>query len=199
MPGRNGENDLVASQGLEDERPLPAAGAHDPELDLARGDALDHGLGVPDGEGDVELGMPALELAEEERDEVGAGPGGRTDGERAGEPAAVGGGDVFDQLLFELEHALGAPVQPHPRLGRLDAPAGAVEKLLPEALLERAHLQADCGLRHPEPLGRLREAPPLDDRAEGRKLSRVHKENLYLDSACGGSPATRPPLSLRKP
>ena len=46
------------------------------------------------------------------------------------------------------------------------------------ALLERADLEADRGLRHAELLGRLREAPALDDGAEGGELLRVHKNTL---------------------
>ena len=55
------------------------------------------------------------------------------------------------------EQPLRAAVEPKPGLGRLDPPPGAVEELRPEPLLERAHLQADRRLRHPEPLSRLRE------------------------------------------
>ena len=87
-------------------------------------------------------------------------------------------GDLADDLLLEREQPLGAAVEPDPGLGRLDAPAGAVEQLRPEPLLERPHLQLDRGLRHPEPLGGLRERPPLDDLAECLQLPRVH--NTYL-------------------
>ena len=54
----------------------------------------------------------------------------------------------------------------------------SLEQRLAQPLLERPDLEADGGLRHPEPLGRLREALALDDHAEGRQLARVHKQSL---------------------
>src|SRR5207248_3865698 len=92
-------------------------------------------------------------------------------------------------------------VEQQARLGRLDAPAGAVEEPLPEPLLERANLEAHRRLRDAEPLGRLREAPALDDRAEGRELPRVHKDTLSAECACpirsrGGAPSSRRPEAL---
>ena len=84
-------------------------------------------------------------------------------------------GDLVEQLPLEREHALRAPVETVARLGRLHAPARAVEQLLPEALLERADLLADRRLRDAEPLSRLGEALALDDGAERRQLARVHK------------------------
>ena len=71
--------------------------------------------------------------------------------------------------------------QPQAGLGRLDAAAGAVEQLGAEALLERPHLERDGRLGDAEPLGRLREAPPFDDRAEGGKLACIHKRTLSQD------------------
>ena len=112
--------------------------------------------------------MLALELAEQERDDRAARAGGGADRERAAELARLALGELLDQLLLELEHPLRAAVEREPGLGRLDAAAGAVEQLLSEPLLERAHLQADRGLRDAEALGRLREALELDDGAEGR-------------------------------
>ena len=76
------------------------------------------------------------------------------------------------------QHALRAAVEREPGLGRLDAAARAVEQLAAEPLLERPDLEADRRLRHPEPLGRLREALPLDDGAERRELPRVHKRYI---------------------
>src|SRR5205814_929077 len=86
-----------------------------------------------------------------------------------------------DQLLLQLRQPLRAAVEREPGLGRLDAAAGAVEQPAVEALLERAHLQADGRLRDAEPLRRLREALQLDDRAERSKLARVHKESLSAE------------------
>ena len=74
--------------------------------------------------------------------------------------------------------------EPQPGLGRLDPAPGAVEQLRPEPLLERPHLQRDGRLRDAEPLGRLREAPPLDDGAECGELARVHKRILSQDREC---------------
>ena len=74
--------------------------------------------------------------------------------------------EVGEELVLDGEEALGAAVEREPGLGRLDAPPGAVDELLPDALLERPNLKADRRLGHPEPLGRLGEAAPLDDRAE---------------------------------
>jgi hypothetical protein len=55
--------------------------------------------------------------------------------------------------------------------------------LRPQPLLERPYLQRDGRLSDAETLGRLREAAPLDDGAEGGELTRVHKEigNYILD------------------
>ena len=86
--------------------------------------------------------------------------------------------DLLEDLVFEREQPLRAAVEPQPSLGRLHSAAGAVEELGPEPLLERAHLERDCRLRHAEPLGRLREAASLDDGAEGGELARVHKDSL---------------------
>ena len=97
------------------------------------------------------------------------------------ERALALGGDLVEQLLLELQHALRAAEQPHPGLGRLDAAAGAVEQLRAEALLERPHLERHGRLRDAEPLGGLREAPPFDDRAERGELARVHKRILSQD------------------
>jgi hypothetical protein len=102
----------------------------------------------------VELRVVALKLAQEERDEVRARAGGRANRERALQLAALGS-DLVVELLLERKHPLGTPVEAKARLGRLDAPPGAVQKGLAEASLESAHLEADRGLRHAELLGGL--------------------------------------------
>src|SRR5262249_6756825 len=80
-------------------------------------------------------------------------------------------------------------------------PAGAVEQLAPEALLERAHLQADRRLRHTQALGRLREALALHHSAERRKLTRIHKQILSavvtLSARIGHTSARIPPIRSR--
>ena len=106
MAGRDGEHDLVPDERLELERAVPPKRADDAELELALRDLLDDGLRVPDGESDVELGMRALKLAEEERDEVRAGAGGGADRERALQLSALVG-DLVVELLLEGEHAAG--------------------------------------------------------------------------------------------
>ena len=64
-------------------------------------------------------------------------------------------GELREQLLLLREQPLGAPVEALARLGRLDAPAGAVKERLAQPLLERAHLKADGRLRHAQLLRRL--------------------------------------------
>ena len=113
-------------------------------------------------------GFASWELAEEERQHGRPRPGRAADLQPPRELPLGLARDVFEQLLLEREQALRAAVEPLPGLGRLDAATGAVEQPLPEALLERADLQADRGLRHAELLGRLRETPPVDHGAERR-------------------------------
>src|SRR5438309_2149698 len=71
-----------------------------------------------------------------------------------------------------------AAVEATAGLGRLDPASRSIEELQAEALLERADLEAHRRLRDAELLGSLREAAPLDDRAERRELSRIHKQSL---------------------
>ena len=157
---------------------MPGRGADDAELERAVGDALDHGLRVEDAERDVQLRVRFGELAEELGEHDAARPGRGADLERAVELAGRALLQLADDLVLEREEPLSAAVEPKPGLGRLDAPPRPVEQLRPEPLLERPHLQADRRLRHPEPLGRLRERPPLDDLAKRLQLPRVH--NTYL-------------------
>ena len=157
---------------------MAAGGADDPELELARGNALDHRLRVGDGERDPDARMLALELAEEQRHDDRGRAGRGADLQLARELALALAGDLVEDLPLEREQPLRAAVEPQPGLGRLDAAAGAVEQLRPEPLLERPHLQRDGRLGDTETLGRLREAAPLDDGAERGELTRVHKKIL---------------------
>ena len=157
-------------------------GADHAELELALGDPLDDGLRVRDRERDRDARVLALELAEEQRDDGASRAGGRADLERAAELALHARLELLEQLPLEREHPLGPAVEGQTRLRGLDASARPVEQLAPEPLLERPDLQADGRLRHPEPLGRLREALPLDDGAKGSQLTRVHKDRLCLES-----------------
>jgi hypothetical protein len=174
---RGDEDHLVPKEGLEGNRPVPARGADDSELEPAIGHQLDDGLRVRDRQLDVQLRVLALELAEQERQHDRGGAGRGADLQRpAQRPVRLA--ELFQQLVLQREQPLRAAVEPQTGLGRLHAPAGAVEQLRPEALLERAHLLADGGLRHAEPGRSVREAAPLDDLAECRQLTRVHKRSL---------------------
>jgi hypothetical protein len=123
--------------------------------------------------------MHASKLAQEQRNEVGAGAGRGPDCKHAAKSATLLLAQLVEELSLELEELPRPLVQVLAGLGRLDAPPGTVEQPTTEAFLEGAHLQADGWLRHPEPLGSLREAPPLDDLAERGKLTRIHKKSLW--------------------
>src|SRR5207302_2427176 len=114
--------------------------------------------------------------------------------------------DDFEQLLLEREQPLRALVEAEAGFGGDDAPPGAVEELLSDALLERPHLLADRRLRHPEPRRGLREALALDDRTEGCELPGVHHKALYrreqlISSAWlySADRARATPCSIRSP
>jgi lipopolysaccharide/colanic/teichoic acid biosynthesis glycosyltransferase len=119
-----------------------------------------------------------LELAEQLGDHDPAGTRRRADLECPRKLVATFEPDLGDDLLLECQQPLCTAVETHSRLGRLDATPGPVEELRPEPLLERPHLKAHCGLGDAEPVGRLREAATLDDRAECGELTRVHKRML---------------------
>src|SRR5919197_58752 len=127
----------------------------------------------------MELAAALLELAQEAREHRGAGPGRGADRKRAPQGALGFVGDLLEDLLLEREQPLRAAVEAETRFRRLHLPAGAVEQLPSEPPLERAHLEADGRLGHPEPLRRLRKATPLYDGAEGRELPRVHISESY--------------------
>ena len=69
MARRAREDDLVVEERLEHDGAVTARGADDAELELARGDPLDHRLRVRHRQGDPERRVLALELAEQERDD----------------------------------------------------------------------------------------------------------------------------------
>ena len=123
MAARDGEDDFVPEERLEDDRPLAPRRADDAELELARGDALDDRLRVEDPEGDVQAGVPRLERAEKLREHDPAGPGRSADLERAAELVGPLEPDLRDELLLECEQPLGASIEAQPGLGRLDAPS----------------------------------------------------------------------------
>ena len=146
----------------------------DAELEPPLRDEVDHVQRVVDGERDRHVRVLALELAEQERKDGGAGAGRAADLEPTAELVALAG-DLLQQLLLERQHPLSASVQPLAGLGRLDPPPGAVEEPLAEPLLERTDLETHRRLGDAELLGREREALPVDDGAEGRELTSVHK------------------------
>src|SRR5436190_12008924 len=171
--GRTGEHDLVAEERLEDDAAVAPPCAHDPELELPVGDAIDNRLRVGNREADAQLGVPLGELAEEERDDGAAWAGRSAEFERAGEGALVDLRDLLEQALLQRQQPLSRRVEAKACLGGLDAASGAVQQPAPEALLERSDLEADGRLCHAQPLGGLRKALALDDGAEGGQLTRV--------------------------
>ena len=166
MSRRADEDDRVAQERLVLDAAVARRRADDAELERPVGDPLDDGLRVEDGERDVQLRVLLGEPAEQRREDDAAGAGRGADLERPGELAGRVVGELVDDLLFEREQPLRGAVELRAGLGRLDAPAGAVEQLRAEPLLERPHLQADRGLRDAEPLGRLGERLALDHLAE---------------------------------
>ena len=163
VAGRAREDHLVVEERLEPGGTMPARRTDDAELELARGDALDHGLRVRDGQRDLHARVSALELAEQQRHDDRGRAGGRSELELAAELTLALAGELVEQLLLEREQPLRAAVEPQAGLGRLDAAAGAVEELRAEPLLQRAHLERDGRLRDTKALGGLREAAALDD------------------------------------
>ena len=175
---RADEDDLVAEERLVGDGAVARGGADDAELELAAGDAVDDRLRVGDREVDRHLGVRLGELAEEHWDDRASRPGRCAQSELTAQRPLGVAGEVLEQLPLLREQPLRATVEAQPRLGRLDAAAGAVEELLPEPVLERADLKAHRRLSDPEPLGGQGKALALDDRAEGGKLAGVHKETL---------------------
>ena len=165
---------------LEHDSAVSARGADDPQLELSARHPLDDRGGVVNPQNDVQPRVERAELAEQVREHDPARAGRGAELEAPAELLAALLDDLGDHLLLEHEQPLRAAIEAHPGLGRLDPAAGAVEELRPEPLFERLDLQAHRRLGDPQPLGRLREAAPLDDRAERRQLARIHKRILYL-------------------
>src|ERR671910_759070 len=180
MPRRHREHDLVLEERLEAHSATPGRRADHTQLELPAGDRVDDVLRVVDRERDRDAGIRLLKLAEQERKHRGARPGRAADLEPTRELALPLARDLLEERLFEREQPLRTPVEPLSRLGRLDPAPRAIEQPLPEALLERANLEADRRLRYAQLLGRLREAASVDDGAEGRQLAGIHKESLCI-------------------
>ena len=178
MARRAGQDHRVAEERLVLHGAVARRGADDAELERPVCDMLDDRLRVEDAQSDVDLWVHGGELTEELREDDPAGPGRSADRERAFECAGRLLGELARDLLLERDQPLGAPVEAQARLGRLHPAPRAVEELESEPLLERPHLQADGGLRHAQPLGRLGERLPLDHLTERTKLARVHNGSL---------------------
>src|SRR5438874_1067893 len=69
VAGRHDEDHLVAKARLENDPAVARRSADDPELELAFRHLLDHPVRIRDRQGDAQLGVPALELAEQHRDD----------------------------------------------------------------------------------------------------------------------------------
>ncbi len=120
--------------------------------------------------------MTSRELADEQRHDPASGARRGADRQRPAQLALLGR-ELLEQPPLRLQEPLSSLVEHEARLGRLDPPTRAIEELPSQPLLERPHLEADRRLRDAEPLSRLREAAPLDDRAERRELPRIHKQS----------------------
>jgi len=166
---------------------VAASRSYDAELELSLPDSVDDRLRVGDDQPHPDVGMLFLELAEQEWDDRASGTGRRAQLERAGDRTLVVRVEILEQMLLGGEHALSRGVEAPAGLRRLHAPAGAVEQLPPEPLLEGADLQADGWLGDPEPFGSLGEALPLDHGTECGQLTRVHKHSLCNPGPSAGS------------
>jgi lipopolysaccharide/colanic/teichoic acid biosynthesis glycosyltransferase len=175
--GRAGEHDLVAEEGLEADAAVATGGAHDPELDLAPGNPVDHGLRVGHGEAESNSRMRASELAEQDRNDCATRAGRGAELERSGQTSLVAG-HVAQELLLEREQALGRGVQARPCFGRFDPATRTVEELRPDALFERPDLEANRRLGDTQPFRGLGEALAIDDRTKCGELAGVHKHSL---------------------
>ena len=129
MAGRHDEDHLVAKERLENDPAVARRSADDPELELAFRHLLDHPVRIRDRQGDAQLGVPALELAEQHRDDRATRSGRGAERELTAKHALVAC-ELLEQLPFERKHPLRGPVEALPRLGRLDPAAGAVEQPL---------------------------------------------------------------------
>src|SRR3954468_24163964 len=178
VAGRTGEYHLVPEERLEGDTTVAAGSADDAELELPVRHLVDERLSVGDGQPHAYVRVLFVELAKEERHDSAAGAGRSPELERPADRALVVGLELFEEMLLEREEPLRGGVEHAPGLGRFHTAPGAVEQLPPESLLERADLQADGRLRHPEALRGLGEALPLDHRAERSQLTRVHKRSL---------------------
>ena len=172
---RADENDLVSEEGLVDDRAVARGGADDAELQLSPSDPVDDRLRVGDREVDRHLGVRLGELTEEHGDDRASRSRRCAQSELTVQRPFGLPGDVLEQLPLLRQQPLRSTVEASPGLSRLDPAARAVEELLPEAVLERADLEAHRRLGDSEPLGCEREALALDDRAEGGQLPGVHQ------------------------
>src|SRR6516162_6535862 len=68
MARRTREDHLVEEERLEPDAAVAPGRPDDPELELSRGNTLDHRVGVRDGEEDANCGVLVLKFAEQDGD-----------------------------------------------------------------------------------------------------------------------------------
>jgi len=196
MAGRASEHDGIAEERFVFDTAMTRGRTDDSQFERPVGNALHDGLGVEDTEGDPKFRVFLSELTQELRKDDSTGPRRGPDLETACKLPAVLVGEIIDDVLFELEKAQGAAVQPKAGLRWFHAPPRPVEQLGPEALLERPYLQGHSRLRDAEPLRGVREGLAFDDLAERPQLTSFHKASLYMAKALAstwlcGTPARR--------
>jgi hypothetical protein len=124
------EDHLVAEERFVCDGSVPRRRSDDAELELAARDLLDDRLRARDRQVDRDLRVRLGELAEQNRDDRAARARRRAQRELPAKRPFGSARDLVEQLPLEREHALRAPVETVARLGRLHAPARAVEQLL---------------------------------------------------------------------
>ena len=149
-----GEHDLVPEERLEGHTAVAARSSDDAELELPVRNLVDERLSVGHGQAHAHVRVLLVELAEQERHDGASGARRGPELERPGDRALVVGLELFEEMLLEREEPLCGRVEQAPGLRRLHPAPGAVEQLPPEALLERADLEADGRLGHPEAVPR---------------------------------------------
>src|SRR6185437_1853618 len=169
---------------FEGDTAVAASGSDDAELELPVRNLVDERLGVRHGQPHADVQVLLVELAEQEWHHRAAGAGRGPELERAGDRALVVGLELFEEMLLERKQPLRRRVEHAPGLGRFHTAPGAVEQLAPEPLLERADLQADRRLSHPEALSvrfsELAQASPTRPRDAALRVLDVFLSAFFL-------------------